>query len=167
MLLPSYLRQGFRAVLGWIDARTDPPIMRRHVNDGSQEYFQHAQAHQGESEFDALFGSQRTDDDELDDEPSFIAGSVQEAEHEYRSMRGAALGAAVVFVVALVVLSGMHGIGWLARFESARITNRTLYGAVILIFAVSAFRCIQRGSSALRLRREIHTSQLQSGAAKQ
>ena len=48
------LRLGLRALLGWLDERTQAPIMRQYINDGSRRYFHREQSERGASEFDEL-----------------------------------------------------------------------------------------------------------------
>ena len=48
------LRLGLRSVLAWLDARTQAPIMRQSINDGSRRYFQQEQSQRGASDIDEL-----------------------------------------------------------------------------------------------------------------
>lgn len=48
------LRLGLRSLLAWLDERTQAPIMRQYINDGSRRYFQHEQSQRGASDIDEL-----------------------------------------------------------------------------------------------------------------
>lgn len=49
----------WRAIVGAIDRWTDPPIMRKRINDGSDKYFEWRKKHEGDSELDEFFDPAR------------------------------------------------------------------------------------------------------------
>lgn len=65
-VLSQILRFVWRKVIGAIDRWTDPPIMRRRINAGSDKYFEWRAEHEGDSELGDLFdpGNERGDDED-------------------------------------------------------------------------------------------------------
>ena len=78
LLAISVIHRVWRDVLDWLDMRLEAPIMRRHVNHGSNKYFAHAEENRGASELDYLLGP-AGDDDEGDDQPEALAETVPPA----------------------------------------------------------------------------------------
>ncbi len=48
------LRYGLRSLLGWLDERTQAPIMRQYINEGSRRYFHDERTERGASDLDEL-----------------------------------------------------------------------------------------------------------------
>ena len=67
ILVPVRLLQiVWRAALGFVDRLTDPPIMRRRINPGSDEYFACRKKHEGDSEVDDFLDPGREYDDDAE-----------------------------------------------------------------------------------------------------
>jgi hypothetical protein len=57
----------WRTILGWVDRITEPPIMRKRVNDASEVYFAEESNRRGASEADQVLGLNDDGDDDDDD----------------------------------------------------------------------------------------------------
>jgi hypothetical protein len=63
--LLALVRVALRPVVAWLDDRTEAPIMRRHIHDGSEKYFEYEKHHRGATELDDIL---ETDTAEADDD---------------------------------------------------------------------------------------------------
>ena len=66
MYLLLFLYPLWRKVLAMLDRWGEPPIMKKRINAGSDEYFAWQEEHAGESELDEVFGVGAGNDDDDD-----------------------------------------------------------------------------------------------------
>ena len=164
MLDVLIFRRALRAFLGWLDTRTEAPIMKRRVNLGSDKYFRRAALTKGESEFDEILGG-RTPVDGDDDYGIPAERSQREwLEEDYAKARKIVLGSGILLPVATVYLLGFAGLGPLGR-ALARLGSRKPEAIIAtgFVFAVCAFQLVRMSIRAVRLKRELNS---RAGSAK-
>lgn len=60
MIVIGLVHRIMRPLIAWLDRRTDAPIMQRHINARSAEYFEWHKAHAGETELDEVLNPTNT-----------------------------------------------------------------------------------------------------------
>lgn len=140
-MLPIVLIQSaVRRVLGWIDERTEAPIMKQRINEGSHRYF---------------FNAQRTG--ELDEESGESTEEEETAVAEYARVRRQLMMWLFFLVLSLVYVAGFSGLGPLGRVLSFMKSQRfdIVIGAAIMAVG-SLVQIVRTSVRMITLRREIH-----------
>ena len=153
------LRHGLRFVLGWLDERTQAPIMRQYINDGSRRFFHREQVERDAAALDVLFeGPPRP-------EVSLLARRVDDGSGATRALTSRVawlrvLGYVALGAVATLWLLAAGGHGPLARVPLASVETRLEHG---VFGAIGLWISFTRGRRALQEGRELARRQRELG----
>ena len=150
MAFTPLLRHGLRFALGWLDERTQAPIMRRYINEGSRRYFQRERTERGASELDVLF--EGTAWPEVPLASGADDGSGATLAQKSRAARLRVLGYLALGAVATLWLLAASGHGPLARVPLASGAKRLEQG---VFGAIGLWVSFTRGRRALQEAREL------------
>ena len=153
------LRHGLRFVLGWLDERTQAPIMRRYINGGSRRVFHREQVERGASELDVLFEGPPWP------EVSLVASRMDDGSNATRTLTSRVvwlrvLGYVALGAVATLWLLAASGHGPLARGSLASAGTRLEHG---VFGAIGLWVSLTRGRRALQEGRELARRQRELG----